>query len=333
MAGLRNDLIDNAKAGLIFLVVLGHFLEEVGGWTSPFFRMVLTAIYIFHMPAFVFLSGITAKQDNLILRVARLAVMLGIFQIAYLAPVLASTGELPNRLLQPYWILWFLLSLIWWMLLLPLITRIPWALPISIAVSIGAGAIPDDGFLLSISRTLVFLPFFVAGQLYGKQAIAMLQSLSLARFAAVPLLIGCAAVIYSSGIDHRWLYGSFSFTLLGTNDLTGYLLRSGLLALATLSMFAFFACMPTAASWVSRIGQRSLAIFVLHGFVVKFWGAAFGGGGALGEPALLALLVIVSMLTTLVLAIPVFDKNIRSVTASIVAAPHKFREGVARDRR
>ena len=62
---MRSTLIDNAKGGLIFLVVLGHYLEKSGGWSNQCLNAVLSTIYLFHMPAFVFLVGITTKRDRL----------------------------------------------------------------------------------------------------------------------------------------------------------------------------------------------------------------------------------------------------------------------------
>ena len=57
-AGHRVDLIDGAKGVGIFLVVLGH---------NTVFSLNLVdakqAIYLFHMPLFFFLSGLTFKLD------------------------------------------------------------------------------------------------------------------------------------------------------------------------------------------------------------------------------------------------------------------------------
>lgn len=57
----RNLKLDNAKGILITLVVIGHMLLPIQGTTSGvtnFFYM----IYAFHMPAFVFISGLLAQR-------------------------------------------------------------------------------------------------------------------------------------------------------------------------------------------------------------------------------------------------------------------------------
>ncbi len=47
--------VDNAKAALIVLVVIGHF----GALTGP----LKTIIYAFHLPAFLFLTGFMLSAD------------------------------------------------------------------------------------------------------------------------------------------------------------------------------------------------------------------------------------------------------------------------------
>ena len=59
----RNLKLDNAKGILITLVVIGHMLLPIQGTTrgvTNFFYM----IYAFHMPAFVFISGLPACRSR-----------------------------------------------------------------------------------------------------------------------------------------------------------------------------------------------------------------------------------------------------------------------------
>lgn len=57
--------LDNLKFFLIFLVVLGHIFEEViaagnANWDVKSARFF---IYLFHMPLFLFVSGIFSKKN------------------------------------------------------------------------------------------------------------------------------------------------------------------------------------------------------------------------------------------------------------------------------
>lgn len=315
---MRNHLIDNAKGVLIFLVVLGHYLERADGWQNPVLSIPLTLIYMFHMPAFVFLAGITAKQDRLGVRVANLAIILVMFHIAYVTPVKLISGNYPVSLLQPYWMLWFLLSLIYWTLLLPAINRLPGALLISIIVAIGGGLISSAGYPLSTSRTLIFLPFFVAGHLYGNRILAASQKHTAFRILAIPALLSSATLIWWFGVGFGWLHGSMPYSRLGVDATTGCLIRSGLLALSALSVLALLACLTTAHSFLSRIGRSSLAIFTLHGFPAIIIGKIADHTLQFGDFGNLGLALLASVATTLALAHPSFDSAIRSMTDQIL---------------
>ena len=59
--GKRIALWDNLKLFLIFLVVLGHLTLQYF-YSSQMFCTVTMVIYTFHMPAFVFVSGLFSKK-------------------------------------------------------------------------------------------------------------------------------------------------------------------------------------------------------------------------------------------------------------------------------
>ena len=60
--GKRIALWDNLKLFLIFLVVLGHLSFDYFD-SSQMFRTISMVIYTFHMPAFVFISGLFCKRS------------------------------------------------------------------------------------------------------------------------------------------------------------------------------------------------------------------------------------------------------------------------------
>lgn len=62
---VRNHRLDRAKGILIFTVVLGHLLARASPWESDVLSAPMYLIYAFHMPAFIFLAGITAKSNRL----------------------------------------------------------------------------------------------------------------------------------------------------------------------------------------------------------------------------------------------------------------------------
>lgn len=275
----RTPLFDNARALLIVLVVVGHAWEALLS-REPLARGLYSALYLFHIPAFAWLSGhlSSPKLDGKALRsiATSLLLPLVLFQLLYCAFDVWVRG-LPFTwawLYTPNWILWFLLSLIWWRLLLPLVLKLPFPLVAALALSVAAGAWSFIGYPLSLSRTLVFFPFFVAGHLWPRaQVTAALRRprrmLAVLVFAA---LAGWAAAIALGAVaspDTRWLYGSSSYAELGVESWRGALIRLALFTSALVCVASFIALCPRGQSKLTELGAVSLAPFLLHGFVIR----------------------------------------------------------------
>lgn len=115
---VRSARMDNFKCFLIICVVFGHLLEMQEGMAS---ECLYLAIYSFHMPLFVWVSGYFAKPaDRKSLKTLLLPYL--VFQILYsLCAVYLWQTEDEIKLLEPYWLMWFLMALFIWKLLLPLL--------------------------------------------------------------------------------------------------------------------------------------------------------------------------------------------------------------------
>lgn len=317
----RDQRLDSAKGILISLVVLGHLLEATSSWDADIIRLPLTIIYMFHMPAFIFLSGITAKRHNLRRRVGVFLVLLLTFQGLYYGAVWLSPLERDFSPFMPFWLLWFLLSMIWWLLLLPLVWRIPrTAVAASVVIAISAGAIDEMGYAFSISRVLVFLPFFIVGAVYGQRILELASSLPRrmkACAAAACLVFGW--LLFSADIHQGWLYGSYSFDRLNTGTVEGLAVRTGLLGIAAFTTFTVLSLMPRNQNPVTVIGRRSLGIFLVHGFVVLAVTPLLPPDpiGANTVTALAAC-VFISLIVVKVLAARPVDRSVRRYGSKVV---------------
>ncbi len=302
-------------------MVLGHFLEEIGSWKADGTRLALTGIYMFHMPAFVFLAGVTAKTSRLGQRIGTFAVILVAFQTLYFVFVSVLGIDRQFSIERPFWILWFLLGMMWWLLLLPVIARFPRAaILLSIVIALVVGALDSVGYSLSLSRALVFLPFFVVGATYGKRIVRALGEASLAwKAAALVAALGGWLLVYSQDIPHQWLYGSFSFDRLETPDVLGLGTRGALLLLAAVAIAALLCVTPNRQGFVARLGRHSLAVYVLHGFVVLAVAEALPAIQDLwGSTGVLVLGLVLAAATTMLLALPVFENTIRRAAGYVV---------------
>jgi fucose 4-O-acetylase-like acetyltransferase len=301
----RNTQIDCAKGALIILVVFGHLLEVFIS-SSATYTAIFSGIYVFHMPLFVFIAGMFSKSllgDREYSAIfSRLLLPLVFFQAVYLLPRWAIRGTLLAPLLEPYWMLWFLLSLVQWKLALPLFTRMPFALPVSIALAILAGFDSRIGYEFSLSRSIYFFPFFLAGHLYGHLLVALIARRRVLFMLVFLMTVAGIACWSFNGLDHYTLYGNRSYaeaTVLTDAPATGRLL---LLGLSFIGSLGFLAWIPAKSALLSFIGQRTMAIFILHGFFLMVFAKLVARFHVLPSLPLLPVLLLLAVVVASLLA-------------------------------
>jgi fucose 4-O-acetylase-like acetyltransferase len=270
-AGARDVRIDSVKGGLMILVIFGHLLELFMA-SSPLYLAIYSSIYVFHMPLFVITAGMFSKAwlgpGDYRSIVSRLLIPLAVCQIVYLVWAAARSKLFAASFLQPHWILWFLLSMILWKLILPLIVRVRYGMAWTVLLALLAGYDPEIGYAFSLSRTIYFFPFFLLGFQYRDRILASMASHRWAK-ACLFLLISLAVGWWSfHGLGYRALYGSQGYDaapVLVEAPLAG---RALILAISGFAALAAFSLMSVRWGLLAYLGQRSLAILVLHGLFV-----------------------------------------------------------------
>lgn len=270
----RYPALDHARFVLIALVVIGHLLEQLAD-AGPFTAALYRWIYLFHMPAFVLVSGAVSKST--LRRRRALALLTGlllpylIFQTLYPAwdAWLSGSGDWSQGYLTPYWLLWYLPSLVCWRLLLPLFARLKFALPLALAIAVAAGLAPWIGYPLSLSRTLVFFPLFLLGYRIGAGRLQRLGASRGRRLTSAAILLTAAAgAWWLRGIDPEWLYASVGYATLGVAPLPGAATRLALLVASACCALSILAVVPRHARH-AEFGRRSLTTYLMHGFLVR----------------------------------------------------------------
>lgn len=266
---------DNAKCILIFLVLFGHLLECFSGrFPSAIYR----TIYLFHMPAFLFLSGYFSSFHRKRI-LFRLILPYVVFQTLYLvfdAIILNSSINIRLQYTTPYWMLWYLFALIIYNLLIPFFdTDIPGQivfLAASVLLSLLAGYDDSIGYFLSLSRIITFAPFFLGGY-YFKKDRAFFENTSFCFRRIVPVVGVILSVI---GILFAWktklapavLYGSFSYANAGYSPVQKlFLLVIGYGGIMSIALIP-----NKKIPLLSEIGKNTFPIFCLHGFVIRILG-------------------------------------------------------------
>ncbi|HJB48465.1 MAG TPA: acyltransferase family protein [Candidatus Olsenella excrementigallinarum] len=275
----RIALFDNIKGLLIILVVVGHVAHPVHN-DNPAISCLFDVIYLFHMPLFVFVSGLFAKRaknergvdSNRILSFVLLA---GLYQLALM--LINGASLTPGRFLQFTSAPWYLLAMAYWYAAAPLLARLGWrrGMAFSLALSYASGFFDLSDGLLAISRSLAFLPWFAAG-LYCpvERVVALKESRSRTVRAALAAAVALAAAIALARVLDAHAYDWFFQMVYGDNpyralplDLLGKTVAA---ATALVFSAAVLRLVPSRRSWLTVLGERTLGIYVGHR-LVRAW--------------------------------------------------------------
>lgn len=274
----RDQSFDNIRAMLMICVVFAHLLEVYSPFS--FGGMLYKIIYTFHMPVFLFVCGWFAKYDKTKLVFGLFCPYL-LFQTAYIFFQRALYGtDVKIQFTTPYWLLWFLLALFMYHLLLPLYDvdspkkRVVVWLGV-LVMSLLSGYDTTIGYSMTLSRFFVFQPWFLLGFYARRTDVKAIPSAI--KKVIVLLLELCILVFCYASISNKMLYGSYSYEAAGFG--AGTRLYLACLALLWILLF-FFVIRPLVGiriPIITALGQNTLPVFILHGFIVKFIEARYMG--------------------------------------------------------
>lgn len=338
----RVAIWDNARFVLILLVVVAHVISTIRTDTATGYGLYVF-IYLFHMPAMIALSGLFAKADATP-KTVRSTLQLLVVWVCWegiwaLIHFFASGRGIPESwLIVPAWTLWFLLTLATMRVLLPYLLRFRHPMLLAIALALAAGFTPVIGTQFSASRTLCFMPFFLAGWLITNRGWLSGEWFTRprvgTRIAALALLLGVALVVAVLAQvrtawrldtwlvwrdDYLWLFAHAPVFAWAPGEwwvaaLGGAGVRLTLLVVAAAMTPALLLLVPRGQSVLTVWGTRTLYVYLLHGPIVA-WLRASGAVEQLGEFGELgvAMLCALGVLVTLLLSMRWVTKVFRPV--------------------
>ncbi|MFD1036919.1 acyltransferase family protein [Virgibacillus byunsanensis] len=272
----RNAFFDNAKVILIFLVVFGHLIQPFVSESREINTLYMW-MYTFHMPAFIFLAGFFAKGLGNVKYISNLAKKLLlpylIFQILYTVFYFyIGKANWQTGLFYPHWSLWFLFSLFCWHVLLYWFKKIPAVLSLVIAIGIGVvvGYFGDIGHTFSLSRTFVFFPFFLVGYWLTKEHVLLLKRKSVKIGSILVMVVVAGAIYIAPDFNSGWLLASKSYGQLGMTEFGG-LARFLVYMTSSVMAISILAWIPQTKTVFTRLGSRTLYVYLLHGFFIQFF--------------------------------------------------------------
>lgn len=262
-------LVDNIKVLLIFLVVFNHMIAFQLVKIDIIVRHVWYAITIFHMPAFVFVSGYLCKKPQDALRNVKnllIPYILG-YSLTWYAYIWCG-NEMDYEILRPSGTaMWYLLALFIFRLTIGALGKIRFVVPLSIILALWAGTRPEFSTYLSASRIVVFFPFFAAGYLWDSKYTEGVRKFK-GKWVLVPisaiLLFAVPHYMISSGIPVDIFRGNHSYLLCGLTNATGMILRLLMYLISFVLILTFFAVLPDRKLPVTFIGRNTMGIYFFH---------------------------------------------------------------------
>ena len=287
----RIYLCDNIKGILIFLVVLAHFFIDYKN--SDAIDLIVRGIYLFHMPAFVFLSGFFGKSKSS--QSALGIVKLGFIYILFNSLMGICTGT--ENILVPLYSFWYLLALVFWRLTAKYVAKVRFSLLIVTLVALFAGCFSYIDNTFALSRFICFYPFYLAGYLLDINKLKVYISTKKSRRITAGFIALSAAVLlwYVLIVQYNC---SMSQLLMDPYQNSFYvLIRILIFVTATLAILALISLIPNRPIFLlSQIGRNSLTIYVFHRLLVLLLIPVFAKFNV-------ALVILLSVLSTVFMCI------------------------------
>ncbi|MBQ6624113.1 MAG: acyltransferase family protein [Mogibacterium sp.] len=285
---------DNVKAILIFLVVVGHMTSDYVS-DSHLVRWTTLWIYMFHMPAFIFISGLVHKQyideerANAGVRGEtrlRLDKVLGFFLCGYALKVFLQVSRTCMGQ-DPTWswyeepgIPWYLFVMAEFELVFFLMRYIDgrikprYVIAGAFLISAIIGYFPSVNEAFCLSRMINFLPIYALG--YYSDMRVFLEWIEKKRYVVwgwiiiAVSLIGCYMAPWKAYGLRKWFTGRRSYEYLSHffGDAAiqfGWGIRLLVWAFAILLSLAIIAVIPDRdMGFITTIGARTLNVYFWH---------------------------------------------------------------------
>jgi len=259
----RAAIWDNLKFVLIYTVVVGHLAEYYTEYSENM-RSLYFFIYLFHMPAFIFLAGMFGKntvRDRNYNKVLGYFVLYFIMKIIFYIARLILHGKASFQLLYEPGVPWFVFAIAIYYLLTIFLQNFEckYVLIISILLACFTGYDESIGDYLVLSRIIAFYPFFYIGFcVRAEKVIEKVKTIPIQIVSAVLLFVViyiCVNYIESIYWMLPLLKGRYSFFTLQYPEY-GCLLRTAWYVLGMLLILALVSITPRKKRSLLRWGPK-----------------------------------------------------------------------------
>ena len=332
---------DNLKALLMITVVLGHFTNQfaAGEGALPLFRGMSIWIYSFHMPLFIFMSGLMCRKwderSAFSWRKPVYFAMIGYLMKLFIYFIKIGFGKHPHFMfLSDTGIPWYMFAMAAFMVLGYMVrkqdpTKVLLA---SVAIACAAGYVNSIGSFLNLSRIIVFFPCYYLGYVLVEKDVREFAS---SKWLKLPSVLVIALVTWACfGMTNVFYPYIRLFTARNAYALIhvakcGFMDRLAFYGIALLMGGAIMCLTPNIRiPLLDKIGQRTLQIYFWHRlilYVISYSGLVTLMQRHLGAGWIPAYLLLALILTA-ILSAKIFSLPLDLLTRWHKAAIHVMDE-------
>lgn len=275
---------DNFKFFLILTVVIGHFFARVDD--SHMAKSTILWIYSFHMPGFVFVSGLFSKRTIHEKRFDKIFSYLIMFFVTkyilfFLRLLRGAEPSLSYSKIND--VSWYAFAIFVFYLLTIFLKQYHRGYVMTAAVVFACltGYAQDVGTFLSLSRIAAFYPFFLLGFYLNPADLIKLTDRWYCKILAVFIILQTAVISFAKIDEVYWLLkickGKYSYADLAYGNKWGGLMRLAWYLIAMLLVLSLLAVTPSFRSIITTWGSRTMQVYVLHYVPMLLFFDWFGG--------------------------------------------------------
>lgn len=269
---------DNLKCFLIVMVVIGHFVNQYAPISNTM-KSISLFIYSFHMPLFIFLSGLLQKKwsERCPFRWDKpiYYIMIGyILKFCIYGIKILFHQKAVFQWFEDTGIPWYMFAMAAFLVIAYLIKDLPvwFVLPISIMVACLSGYDEKIGSFLYLSRIIVFFPFYYIGyHLDLRKLQEVLDKLWIKCLSAIfltDMILYTLAKIEDNYSYIRLFTGRNAYALINVEN-CGAIHRLLFYIIAVLMGIAIISLTPNQEVPVmGLVGRRTLQIYFWHRLVL-----------------------------------------------------------------
>ena len=262
----RIYLWDNLKFFLITMVVIGHCIDMFSG-ESRICQSIFLFVYSFHMPLFLFISGLFHSDKNI------LSKCIYFFSVGMLLKILLfvmQQGTEEFQLLYESGIPWYMFVIAVYIVITYLLRNHnkKYILILNIVFACFVGYDQSIGDFLCLSKVIVFYPFYLSGALIDPERMVSFKK----RHRWIYILAAAVFLLWGFLCFTRLdLFYRLRHLFTGRNPFNLELVPHGALARAfcymisaVVSLALIILCPNKKIPVISKMGTRTLDVYFWH---------------------------------------------------------------------